>query len=209
MDKNPTQKPPTIDALHEALENDNRETAKIVIANLHPSEIADILESVPSKEREELWDLIDAELEGDVLAHMQDAVRAEFLEHMRPDEVIDATKDLEADDVADILQDLPEDIAGTILQSMDEQNRQRLSSILTYPENTAGGLMNVDVVAIRADVPLDVVTRYLRLLGEIPEKTDNIMVVDRDNKYLGVLPLTELLIRDLETKVSQWVEDWL
>ena len=207
MDKNPTQKPPTIDALHEALENDNRETAKIVIANLHPSEIADILESVPSKEREELWDLIDAELEGDVLAHMQDAVRAEFLEHMRPDEVIDATKDLEADDVADILQDLPEDIAGTILQSMDEQNRQRLSSILTYPENTAGGLMNVDVVAIRADVPLDVVTRYLRLLGEIPEKTDNIMVVDRDNKYLGVLPLTELLIRDLETKVSQWVEE--
>ena len=207
MDKNPTQKPPTIDALHEALENDNRETAKIVIANLHPSEIADILESVPSKEREELWDLIDAELEGDVLAHMQDTVRAEFLEHMRPDEVIDATKDLEADDVADILQDLPEDIAGTILQSMDEQNRQRLSSILTYPENTAGGLMNVDVVAIRADVPLDVVTRYLRLLGEIPEKTDNIMVVDRDNKYLGVLPLTELLIRDLETKVSQWVEE--
>ena len=207
MDKNPTQKPPTIDALHEALENDNRETAKIVIANLHQSEIADILESVPSKEREELWDLIDAELEGDVLAHMQDAVRAEFLEHMRPDEVIDATKDLEADDVADILQDLPEDIAGTILQSMDEQNRQRLSSILTYPENTAGGLMNVDVVAIRADVPLDVVTRYLRLLGEIPEKTDNIMVVDRDNKYLGVLPLTELLIRDLETKVSQWVEE--
>ena len=207
MDKNPTQKPPTIDALHEALENDNRETAKIVIANLHPSEIADILESVPSKEREELWDLIDAELEGDVLAHMQDAVRAEFLEHMRPDEVIDATKDLEADDVADILQDLPEDIAGTILQSMDEQNRQRLSSILTYPENTAGGLMNVDVVAIRADVPLDVVTRYLRLLGEIPEKTDNIMVVDRDNKYLGVSPLTELLIRDLETKVSQWVEE--
>ena len=207
MDKNSTQKLPTIDALHEALENDNRETAKIVIANLHPSEIADILESVPSKEREELWDLIDAELEGDVLAHMQDAVRAEFLEHMRPDEVIDATKDLEADDVADILQDLPEDIAGTILQSMDEQNRQRLSSILTYPENTAGGLMNVDVVAIRADVPLDVVTRYLRLLGEIPEKTDNIMVVDRDNKYLGVLPLTELLIRDLETKVSQWVEE--
>ena len=207
MDKNSTQKLPTIDALHEALENDNRETAKIVIANLHPSEIADILESVPGKEREELWDLIDAELEGDVLAHMQDAVRAEFLEHMRPDEVIDATKDLEADDVADILQDLPEDIAGTILQSMDEQNRQRLSSILTYPENTAGGLMNVDVVAIRADVPLDVVTRYLRLLGEIPEKTDNIMVVDRDNKYLGVLSLTELLIRDLETKVSQWVEE--
>ena len=207
MNEKLEQKLPAIDALHEALENDNRETAKTVIASLHPSEIADILESVPGREREDLWELIDIEIEGDVLAHMQDAVRAEFLEHMRLDEVIDATKDLEADDVADILQDLPEDIAGTILQSMDEQNRQRLSSILTYPENTAGGLMNVDVVAIRADVPLDVVTRYLRLLGAIPEKTDNIMVVDRKNKYLGVLPLIELLIRDQETRVEQWMEE--
>ena len=207
MNENSEQKLSTIDALHEALEKDNRESAKIVIASLHPSEIADILESVPSREREDLWSLIDTEIEGDVLAHMQDAVRSEFLEHMRPDEVVDATKDLEADDVADILQDLPEDIAGTILQSMDEQNRQRLSSILTYPENTAGGLMNVDVVAIRADVPLDVVARYLRLLGKIPEKTDNIMVVDRKNKYLGVLPLADLLIRDQETEVSQWMEE--
>ena len=178
MNETSKQKLPVIDALHEALEKNNRKNAKTVIAALHPSEIADILESVPGREREELWSLIDAEIEGDVLSHMQDAVRAELLEHMPPDEVIDATKDLEADDVADILQDLPEDIAETILQSMDEQNRRRLSFVLTYPEDTAGGLMNVDVVAIRADVPLDVVTRYLRLLGKIPLKTDNILVVD-------------------------------
>jgi len=207
MNEASKQKLPVIDALHGALEKNNCENAKTVIATLHPSEIADILESVPGRERKELWSLIDTEIEGDVLSHMQDAVRAELLEHMPPDEVIDATKDLEADDVADILQDLPEDIAETILQSMDEQNRQRLSSVLTYPEDTAGGLMNVDVVAIRADVPLDVVTRYLRLLGKIPLKTDNIMVVDRKNKYLGVLPLTELLIRDQETKVNQWMEE--
>ena len=207
MNETSKQKLPVIDALHEALEKNNRENVKTIIATLHPSEIADILESVPGREREKLWSLIDAEIEGDVLSHMQDAVRAELLEHMPPDEVVDATKDLEADDVADILQDLPEDIAETILQSMDEQNRQRLSSVLTYPEDTAGGLMNVDVIAIRADVPLDVVTRYLRLLGKIPLKTDNIMVVDRKNKYLGVLPLTELLIRDQETKVSQWMEE--
>ena len=182
MNKSVTQKTSVIDALHDALESNNRKAASTVIATLHPSEIADILESVPPREREELWDLVDIEVEGDVLSHMQDAVRTEFLENMRPDEVIDVTKDLEADDVADILQDLPDDIAGTILQAMDEQNRQRLSSILTYPEDTAGGLMNVDVIAIRADVPLDVVNRYLRLLGNIPEKTDNIMVVNRKNK---------------------------
>ena len=207
MSKRSKQKTSVIDALHEALEKDDRKTASTFIASLHPSEIADILESVPGREREELWALVDTEIEGDVLSHMQDAVRTERLEHMRPDEVVDATKDLEADDVADILQDLPEDIADAILQSMDEQNRHRLSSILTYPEDTAGGLMNVDVIAIRADVPLDVVSRYLRLLGNIPEKTDNIMVVDRENKYLGVLPLTELLIRDQDTKVSQWMEE--
>ena len=141
MNVNSKQKLSVIDALHEALEKDNRETARTVIGSLHPSEIADILESFPGRKREDLWSLVDTEIEGDVLSHMQDSVRAEFLEHMRPDEVVDVTKDLEADDVADILQDLPEDIAGTILQSMDEQNRKRLSSVLTYPEDTAGGLI--------------------------------------------------------------------
>ena len=90
---------------------------------------------------------------------------------------------------------------------MDEQNLQRLSSILTYPEDTAGGLMNIDVVSVRADVSLDAVARYLRLLGEIPAKTDNLMVVDRNNNYLGVLPLTELLVRGPETTVGAWMEE--
>ncbi|MCG8379774.1 MAG: magnesium transporter [Proteobacteria bacterium] len=195
------------DALHNALGKDDIEFAREIIASLHPSEIADIIESIPGRERDNVWQLVDAELEGDVLSHMQDAVRTEFLENMHPKEVADATRDLEADDVADILQDLPGEVADSILQTMDEQNRQRLASILTYPEDTAGGLMNIDVVSVRADVTLDVVLRYLRLLGEIPEKTDNLMVVDRDNHYLGVLPLTELLVREEETTVGEWMEE--
>ena len=98
-------------------------------------------------------------MEGDVLAHLQDAVRSELLEQMHPQEVAEATKDLETDDVADIIQDLPEDVQDTVLRSMDEQNRLRLASVLSYPEDTAGGLMNTDVIPIRADVPLDVVIR--------------------------------------------------
>ncbi len=195
------------DALHNALGKDDIESAREIIASLHPSEIADIIESIPGRERDNVWQLVDAELEGDVLSHMQDAVRTEFLENMHPKEVADATRDLDADDVADILQDLPGEVADSILQTMDEQNRQRLASILTYPEDTAGGLMNIDVVSVRADVTLDVVLRYLRLLGEIPEKTDNLMVVDRDNHYLGVLPLTELLVREEETTVGEWMEE--
>ena len=196
-----------VDSLHEALEKDDIEFARDIVATLHPSEIADVIESMPSRVRDNAWLLIDPELEGDVLSHMQDAVRAEFLEQMHPDKLADATKNLDADDVADILQDLPDDVADTVLRSMDEQNLQRLSSILTYPEDTAGGLMNIDVVSVRADVSLDAVARYLRLLGEIPAKTDNLMVVDRNNNYLGVLPLTELLVRGPETTVGAWMEE--
>ena len=199
--------PSAVDSLHEALEKENIELARDIVATLHPSEIADVIESMPSPDRDKSWQLIDPELEGDVLSHMQDAVRTEFLEQMHPDKLADATKNLDADDVADILQDLPEDVADTVLRSMDEQNLQRLSSILTYPEDTAGGLMNIDVVSVRADVSLDAVARYLRLLGNIPAKTDNLMVVDRDNNYLGVLPLTELLVRGPETTVGAWMEE--
>lgn len=205
-----TQQDPEIsavDSLHEALESDDIELARDIVATLHPSETADVIESMPSRDRDNVWQLVDPELEGDVLSHMQDAVRTEFLEQMHPEKLADATKNLDADDVADILQDLPEDVADTVLRSMDEQNLQRLSSILTYPEDTAGGLMNIDVVSVRADVSLDAVARYLRLLGEIPAKTDNLMVVDRDNNYLGVLPLTELLVRGPETTVGAWMEE--
>ena len=142
-----------------------------------------------------------------LLSHMQDTVRTEFLEQMHPEKLADATKMLDVDDVADILQDLPDEVADTVLRSMDEQNADRLASVLTYPEDTAGGLMNIDVVSVRADVSLDAVARYLRLLGKIPAKTDNLMVVDRDNNYLGVLPLTELLVRGPETTVGAWMEE--
>jgi magnesium transporter len=210
MDEITTQQeaePTAVESLHDALDQDDIELARDAIAALHPSEIADVIESRPGRERENVWNLVDSELEGDVLSHMQDAVRTEFLENMHPAQVADATKGLDADDAADILQDLPEDVADTVLLSMDEQHRQRLSSVLTYPEDTAGGLMNIDVVSVRADVSLDAVARYLRLLGEIPDKTDNLMVVDRDNHYLGVLPLTDLVVRGPETSVGEWMEE--
>lgn len=210
MDEKTTQQETelsAVDSFHEALDKDDLDLARDIISALHPSEIADVIERIPGRDRDNVWNLIDTELEGEVLSHMQDAVRTEFLEHLRPHEVVDATKGLDADDIADILQDLPDDVADTVLRSMDEQNRDRLSSVLTYPEDTAGGLMNIDVVSVRADVSLDAVARYLRLMGEIPEKTDNLMVVDRDNHYLGVLALTELLVRSPETTVGEWMEE--
>ncbi|MFT5131722.1 MAG: magnesium transporter, partial [Gammaproteobacteria bacterium] len=154
---------------------------RALLGEMHPSEIADLLESLPPKERETLWDLIEPALEGDVLSEVQDVVRANLLGHMQPREVAEATKDLDIDDAADILQDLPDNVVESVLDSMDAQNRERLATVLSYPEDNAGGLMNTEVVSIRADVSLDVVSRYLRKLGSIPEQTDNLMVVDRDN----------------------------
>ena len=176
---------------------------RALLGELHPSEIADLLESLPPKVRETLWDLIEPALEGDVLSEIQDAVRSSLLEQMHPKEVAEATKDLDTDDAADILQDLPEDVVASVLDSMDAQNRERVASILSYPEDDAGGLMNIDVVPIRADVSLDVVSRYLRQLGELPEQTDNLMVVDRENLYLGVLPLADILTKKPDTSVGE------
>ena len=201
-----TPDPSPVDALYEALNNDDSELARNLIAALHPAEIADIIESLPGRERANIWQLIDSEIQGDVLSHIQNTVQTELLEQMQPTKVADVTQTLDADDAADILQNLSDEVADTILRSMDQQNRQRLSQVLTYDENTAGGLMNTDVISVRADVSLDVVTRYLRLRGNIPGKTDNLMIVDRDNHYLGVLPLAELLIRNTETIVGECLE---
>jgi magnesium transporter len=191
------------ETLLEAFSAEDFERVRILLGETHPSEIADLLESLPPRERETLWNLIAPALGGDVLSEVQDAVRSSLLGHMQPQEVAEATQDLQSDDAADILQDLPENVVARVLASMDAQNRDRLASILSYPEDSAGGLMNNDVVSIRADVSLDVVSRYLRQLGSIPEQTDNLMVVDRANLYLGVLPLADILTKKSDASVGE------
>jgi magnesium transporter len=193
--------------LHELLASKSLDRVRDLLSEMHPSEIADFLESLPGKSREKIWDLIDLDREGDVLTHLQDAVRSEHLEQMHPQEVAAATKDMETDDAADVIQDLPEDVQDTVLLSMDEQNRIRLASVLSYPEDTAGGLMNTDVIPIRADVSLDVVIRYLRRVEDIPERTDNLMVVDRENQYLGTLSVVDILVGDPEAFVGDIMKE--
>jgi magnesium transporter len=194
--------PSTIAELIEAFEAGQFDRVRTLLADLHPSEIADLLEGLPTKARETLWGFIPAEQQGSVLSHAQDTVRAGLLELMQPKQVAEVTVGLAADDAADILQDLPEEVVDTVLLSMDAQNRERVSSILSYPEDTAGGLMNTDVVSVRADVTMDVVARYLRQLGKLPERTDSLMVVDRQNIYMGTLPLSNVLTMKPEVTVG-------
>ncbi len=182
--------------LNDALEREAISEVYALVRELHPADVALLLESLPEGERDIVWSQLDPESVAAVLAEADDAVRALHMRRMAPQALAAVAEELDPDDAADILQDLPEPVADEVLQAMDEQHRERLEAVLAYPEDTAGGLMNVDVLTVRADVSLETVLRYLRRRGEIPEKTNRLFVVDRENVYVGMMRLADLLISD-------------
>lgn len=195
-----------LEVLADAIEREDHDGVSALIEELHPAEVAALLESLPQRDRDVVWARLDPEQHGDVLAEAEDAVRASRMVQMDPGQLAAVASDVDVDDAADILQDLPSERVEEVLRAMDHQDRQRLESVLVYPEDSAGGLMNTDVVTIRADVTLETVIRYLRRRGEIPEKTNRLMVVDRDNRFVGGLRLAALLINDPSTKVYELME---
>ncbi|MFA7592511.1 MAG: magnesium transporter [Thiohalobacteraceae bacterium] len=192
-----------LEILSEALASGAAGKVRRLMHNLHPAEIGDLLESLPLKPRIILWELVDPEDRGEVLLHVNDEVRGGLIREMEPGELVAMTEGLDTDDLADLLADLPGAVIHEVLRAMDLQNRHRLEAVLSYPEDTAGGMMNIDTVTVRADVSLDVVLRYLRLRGNIPDLTDSLMVVSRYDKYLGLLPLTTLLTSDPDKTVAE------
>jgi magnesium transporter len=192
-----------LERLTQALDSGDAGNVRDLLSNLHSGEIADLIESVPHGPREQVWELVDPEDHGETLVQVNDEVRAGLIEGMESDALVAATEDMDADDLADLIQDLPADVIQEVLRAMDEQNRSRLDTVLHYPEDSAGGLMNVDAVTVRADVTLDVVLRYLRLHIDIPATTDSLFVVDRDNHFKGVLSLTALLTNDPNLQVDE------
>jgi len=192
-----------LQALRDALQEDDLQLAQRLLDDMHPSEIALLLESLPGPERIAAWELVSPELDGEVLTYVNDEVRATLIREMDAQELVAAIEELDTDDLADILPEMPEDVIQQILGSMDAQHRERLETVLSYPEDSAGGLMNVDTITVREDITLDVVLRYLRWHGEIPETTDSLMVVDREGKYLGLLTLTDLLTRNPDLSVAE------
>ena len=185
-----------LERLTQALDSGGASQIRNLLGNLHSAEIADLLESVPHGPREILWELTDPEDHGEILVQVNDEVRAGLIDKMETGALIAATEGLDADDLADLIKDLPGAITQEVLRAMDKQNRERLVTVLHYPEDTAGGLMNVDMVTVRADVTLDVVLRYLRLHIDMPDTTDSLFVVDRDDNFKGMLSLGALLTND-------------
>ena len=189
-------------ALRQALDAGTLRPAERMVAALHPAEIALLLESVPPRQRQLVWEMVERENEGEVLVELSESVRQELIEEMEPGELVAATKELEVDDLADLVGELPEAVTLQVLKSMDQRDRERLRTVLSWPEDSAGGLMNTDTVSVRADVTLEVVLRYLRMRGELPARTDSLFVVDRDDRYLGTIALTSLITGDPEAMVG-------
>lgn len=192
-----------LDSLRDALKKGKNQHIWTMLSELHPAEIAHIIESMPSAERQLVWGMVDLEDEGEILLQVNDEVRAGLIKGMGNDELIAATEGMDMDDLADLINDLPDRVIKEVLHSMDKQDRQRLESVLLYPEDSAGGMMNTDTTTVRADVTLDVVLRYLRLRGHLPDLTDNLIVVDRFDIFRGTLPLSKLITSDPGLTVAE------
>ncbi|GAB3364171.1 magnesium transporter [Lysobacter rhizosphaerae] len=193
--------------LSDALDSGRLGPVRRLVNTLSPAEIGNLLESLPPAKRTVVWGLVDAEDDGEVLVHVGDEVRESLLAEMDPDEIVAAVEDLDIDDLADLVEDLPDTVIDEVLKSMDRENRERLEQVLSYDEDTAGRLMNPDVVTVRADTTVDVVLRYLRLRGELPEHTDHLYVVSRRHQYLGRIALQALLTHEPNTPINQLVDD--
>lgn len=192
-----------INTLTEALESGRFLRMRRLLAGLHPAESAHLLESLPPAERRICWPIINPEMRGEVLSFLGEDVQTDLIQNMDTDDLVRATEDLAPDDVADILQNLPNHVTQEVLRVMDGQHRRRVEAVLAYDEDTAGGLMNTDVVTVRSDITLEVVLRYLRLLDTLPENTDSLYVVDHNDHYIGTLALTQVVSRSRSLTVNQ------
>ncbi len=191
-----------IHALNLALEDNRLREVERMINCLPAAEIAFFLESLPNNKRSKVWELVGAEHSGEILVHLHDEVRLLLIAKMANQELLDATSDLELDDLADIIEDLPKEVSDELLLSMDHNNRELLKRALSYPEDSAGGLMNPDVITIRPDVNLDVILRYIRMRGKLPNPLGDLFAVGRNGHYRGRLDVNDLLLKDPNTKVA-------
>jgi magnesium transporter len=186
-----------------AIETGDIPSLRAVLVGLHPADVAGIMESVPPEQREAVWAEVDPEIMGEILLEVADGVRDDLLRKMDGQAVVRAVHNLDTDDIADILPDLPDELVAEILFAMDRQDRERLDRVLSYAEDTAGGLMDVDTVTVRSSITIEVVLRYLRRRGELPENTNHLFVVNRNDQLIGTLLLRNLVSAETNRRVFE------
>ncbi len=173
-----------------------------LLDQLHPADVAYLLEALPLEDRLQVWNLVKAERDGDILLEVSDAVRETLIADMEPKELVAAAENLDTDEIADLAPDLPREVMQDVFRRLSAEERDQLRAAMSYAEGTVGALMDFDMVAVREDITLEVVLRYLRRLGELPDHTDKLFVVDREEMLKGELPLNRLLLHDPEASVA-------
>ncbi len=176
---------------------------RVILASLRPAEVANVLESNPPKVRSVLWELLDEEIQNQTLQHLHEEILGEFLEEMDTEQLVAVAEDLDTDDFADVLQHLPQTITNQVLASLDARDRARVEAVLSYDEDSAGGLMNTDTITVRPRHALELVFRYLRIHKDLPETTDALIVVNSRDEYVGMLPFAKLLTSDPTVTVRE------
>ncbi|HET7664470.1 MAG TPA: magnesium transporter [Rhodanobacteraceae bacterium] len=187
----------------ELLRLEQRDELRQQLDELHPADIANLLEALPLDERLAVWQCIESERDGEILLEVSDAVRESLIADMDDHEILAAVEPMDADELADLVEDLPTDVLPELMASLGQQQRERVQSALSYPEDQVGALMDFEMVTIREDVTLEVVLRYLRRFDELPEQTDKLFVINHDNVLTGVLPLNWLLLKQPEQMVGE------
>jgi magnesium transporter len=193
---------PKHDLVESLVHKQNLSILQHKLDQLHPADVAYILESLRLDDRLMVWDLVKAERDGEILLEVSDAVRQTLIADMDSEELLAAAEQLNTDELADLAPDLPKDVLQDLMYSLDTQHRERLQSALSYPDDTVGAIMDFDIVTIRDDITLEVVLRYLRRLPKFPDHTDKLFVINRDDILQGVLPLKRIILNDPETKVG-------
>lgn len=203
------QAPTQLARIRDALERGKLKRVGRMLRKMHQAKVAGALESLPPRERSAAWEMVDSEHAGRILPHLHEEVRAQLALEMEPEDMITTARGMEMDDLVDLIQDLPDQTGRDLLRAMDRREREQIESMLSYPEDSAGGLMNTDQISVRAGLRVGTVLRYLRLLEDLPDHTDKLMVIDRQNRYQGVLRLRRLLTGHPEQRVKELMESEL
>ncbi|GLO59779.1 magnesium transporter MgtE [Vibrio sp. MACH09] len=197
----------TLQEVSDALDNGQFVHVRRQLQDMEPEDIAHLLEASPRKSRDVLWQLTDPEDYGEILDELNEDVKDGLVSQMAPEKLAEATEGMDTDDLAYVLRSLPDDVSREVLDQMDIADRHRVETALSYPEDTAGSIMNTDVTTIRGDVDVDVVLRYLRMKGELPDVTDALYVIDEESRLIGHLSLTTLITTQPDVQVSDVMDD--
>ena len=191
-----------LDAVRKALRVGRLKRVAKTLRRMHPAKVAGLLEALPPEERSDVWSMVDTERAGKVLTYLHDEIRNALAGELDLEDLVASAQHLELDDLVDLIQSLPEELGSRLMQATSGARREQLESMLSYPEDSAGGLMNADAIEVRADVKIGTVLRYLRLLESLPPQTDMLMVVDRQGNYQGALRLGALVTAEPMRRVT-------